>query len=97
MLEMAQCLRDIRIKCLSAILLDFSSWSQNGCWISYPSPWKEEGRKKEKVQNSCIISFDQENKTVSQHSPSFFATALLLLALHLPKLGHVAIPNGKDD
>lgn len=31
---MAQCLRDIRIKCLSAIPLDFSSWSQNGCYGS---------------------------------------------------------------
>lgn len=50
-----------------------------------------------KGQNICIISFDQKNKSASQHSLSCFATSLFLLVLHLPELGHMAIPSCKDD
>lgn len=34
LLEMAQCPSDARIKCLSTIFLDFSSWSQDSCYSS---------------------------------------------------------------
>ena len=40
-------------------------------------------KEKGKCQNICIISFDQENKSVSQHFPSSFATSILLLVSHL--------------
>ena len=55
----------------------------------------EEKERKGKGQNNCIIYSDQENN-VFQSSPSYFATALHLLVLHLPRLGHITIPGWKN-
>lgn len=93
------CPRDIRIKSLSASLSDFSSWSKMAAMVldivSKPMEGRKEKERKGKGHNNCIISFDQENN-VFQSSPSYFATALLLLVRHLPRLHHMTIPGCKN-
>ena len=63
--------------------------------VPKPKEGRKEKERKGKGQNNCIIYSDQENN-VFQSSPSYFATALHLLVLHLPRLGHITIPGWKN-